>query len=174
MLLAEAVGAVADDVYGALMRHPRSFLLSQVAPFLSQYPAAQHAVAEAGDLTRKQWENVYSRLLQLLQIQPRPDWPIERISVALQCIIDGVVVRHQVDSALVDNSVWHSASLLADTVIAFCMECSTSTEMRNPAGAASINSASPHCTPIVPRAHLAAHRHCLLPTGWMAGRELEG
>ena len=119
--LADAVGAVADDVYAALMRHPRSFLLSQVAPFLNQFPAARQAVAESGDLTRRQWQQVYAGLLDLLHIQPRPDWPLERISVALQCIIDGVVVRHQVDADLVNNSRWHTASLLSDTVIAFCI-----------------------------------------------------
>lgn len=119
--LAHAVGAVADDVYAALMRHPRSFLLSQVAPFLSQFPAARQAVAESGDLTRRQWEDVYGRLLQVLHLQPRPDWPLDRISIALQCIIDGVVVRHQINADLVDNSDWQNASLLSDTVIAFCI-----------------------------------------------------
>ncbi|MGI8458517.1 MAG: hypothetical protein ACR2LI_10445 [Propionibacteriaceae bacterium] len=113
------VGGVIENLVDTLTDHPRSFLLCYLAPYLPRHPETANYVREAAEADLARWTYGYTAVLDALGVRPRPDWPMERITLALQCVLDGFVLRHRVQPALMDGARWHTASLMADTVVAF-------------------------------------------------------
>jgi hypothetical protein len=115
----DGVSAVIEQLVGALTEHPRSFLLCYVAPYLPRHPETAASVREAAAEAQGRWASGFGQVLDALGVKPRPDWPLERMTLALQCVLDGFVLRHRVQPALMEGASWHTASLMADTVVAF-------------------------------------------------------
>ncbi len=107
-----------DDVVSALLAHPRSFLLAHIAPLLPRHPeAASHVQASAND-SQASWTADYPGVLQAFGIQLRPDWPAERLTLAIQIILDGTLVRCRVEPDHIAAARWRNGSIYADTVLA--------------------------------------------------------
>ncbi len=113
------VSGVIEDLVDTLSNHPRSFLLCHVAPYLPRHPETAAYVRAAAEADLARWTLGYAAVLETLGVRPRPDWPMDRLTLALQCVLDGFVLRHRVQPVLMDAAHWHTASLMADTVVAF-------------------------------------------------------
>lgn len=111
--------AVADNLYVGLLSRPRSFLLAHVGPMLCQHPDLHEAVLESTREALDAWAAGYAEALRQVGIDFRPGWTMERVTLALQAILDGFVLRSRIDPAGVAAARWGTASLFADTVLAF-------------------------------------------------------
>ncbi len=112
------VSAVADNLLDVLISHPRSFLLAHIAPLLPRHPALADDIRVGGEESLRLWSNNYRELLLALDLNLRPDWPIERLALAIQLVLDGVVMRSRIQPDSVIPSRWATASLYSDTVLA--------------------------------------------------------
>ena len=112
------VSAVIDNLVGILVSHPRSFLLAHIAPLLPRHPRLADDIRNRSEASQKAWSENYQMLLTAMNLDLRPDWPLERLTLAIQLVLDGTVVRSRVQAGKVLPSRWATASLYADTVLA--------------------------------------------------------
>ncbi len=117
--LSDGVTLVVDDLAHTLLGHPRSFLLAHIAPLLPRHPELAEELLESARTPHETWTAQYPRLLATLGIGLRPDWPPERITLAIQIMLDGLMVRSRVEPRAVEASAWRTGSLFADMVLAF-------------------------------------------------------
>jgi len=110
---------VADSLLTHLESHPRSYLLLHLGPVIGQHPYLDQAVQQSIRKTREAWHVGYLDVLTRMGARPRPGWPIERIELALQAMLDGFLVRGRLQPTEMRDATWDGASLFADTVIAF-------------------------------------------------------
>lgn len=112
------VASAADNLVEVLIAHPRSFLLAHIAPLLPRHPALAADIRARAESSLKAWSDTYLELLDYLQLGLRSDWPVERLSMAIQVVLDGIVIRSRIEPDRVLPSRWARASLYADTVLA--------------------------------------------------------
>lgn len=112
------VGVVIDNLVSILVAHPRSFLLAHIAPLLPRHPMLAEDIRSSSEASQQAWSDTYQILLAALNLDLRPDWPIERLTLAIQLVLDGTVVRSRVQTNRVMVSRWATATLYADTVLA--------------------------------------------------------
>lgn len=117
--LSDGVALVVDDLAQTLLGHPRSFLLAHIAPLLPRHPELAGELLESARTPHETWTAEYPALLQRLGISLRPDWPPERLTLAIQIMLDGLMVRSRVEPRAVEASAWETGSLFADMVLAF-------------------------------------------------------
>jgi AcrR family transcriptional regulator len=111
---------VADGVLDSLLPYPRTYLLLHIAPLLPQHPQIHEAVMPTVRQGINNFSVGYDAMLTHLGLVPRPEWTIERISLALQAMLDGFCLRPRIMPEEY-SSRWKGASLFADTVIAFTL-----------------------------------------------------
>jgi hypothetical protein len=113
---------VADGVLDALLPYPRTYLLLHIAPLLPQHPKIHERVMPTVREGIKNFSVGYEYMLTNLGLVPRPEWSIERLTWALQAMLDGFCLRPRImPEEYNDTSRWKGASLFADTVIAFTL-----------------------------------------------------
>lgn len=112
------VSVVIDNLVSILISHPRSFLLAHIAPLLPRHPKLADDIRNGSEASQKAWSETYQMLLTAMNLDLRPDWPLERLTLAIQLVLDGTVVRSRVQAGKVLPSRWVTASLYADTVLA--------------------------------------------------------
>ncbi len=114
-----AITLTADTVLCDLMAHPRSFLLMHLAPMLPHHPEIQQPIAVDAAGIQRDWAEGYLQLMDAFGVQLRPEWTMERLSLVLQMLLDGHMLRSRVDPDLVQATRWESASLFATAVVTF-------------------------------------------------------
>lgn len=112
------VGIVIDNLVTILTSHPRSFLLAHIAPLLPRHPQLAEDIRSGSESSQKAWSETYQMLLTAMNLKLRPDWSVERLTLAIQLVLDGTVVRSRIQLDRVIASRWATASLYADTVLA--------------------------------------------------------
>lgn len=112
------VSAVVDNLLEILFTHPRSFLLAHIAPLLSRHPALAADIRSRNIASQQAWSRAYHEMLMHLNLVLRRDWPIDRLTLAIQIVLDGTVVRSRIQPDDVQPSRWATASIYADTVLA--------------------------------------------------------
>lgn len=112
------VSAVIDNLVDILVSHPRSFLLAHIAPLLPRHPQLARDVLQGSETSQTAWSETYQTLLAAMDLGLRPDWTLERLTLAIQLVLDGTIVRSRVQADSVLPSRWATASLYADTVLA--------------------------------------------------------
>lgn len=118
MSFAESVAGVVDGLVDSLLVHPRAFLLAHIAPLLPRHPEIAEQVRASSCAAQTAWTAEYVETLQALGIGLRPDWPFERLTLAIQLVLDGTIVRSRVEPDNFAASRWASGSMYADTVLA--------------------------------------------------------
>ncbi len=113
----DVVAETVEDLYADLVVNPRSFLLCQFAPYFEVHPRMAEQVAAAGEVEQNRWIEVFATLAAGLPGGFRPEWNPERAGVALQCMLDGFVMRYRINPAMIDDAAWAGASLLVDTIL---------------------------------------------------------
>jgi hypothetical protein len=115
-----AIIQIADGLLDAMVPYPRTYLLLHIAPLLPQHPKIHEAVMPTVREGINNFSVSYEAMLAHLGLVPRPEWTIERISLALQAMLDGFCLRPRIMPEEY-NSRWKGASLFADTVIAYTL-----------------------------------------------------
>lgn len=114
----ESVSSIADSLVDLLYSHPRSFLLAHIAPLLSRHGQLTEDVRQSVLLAQQQWSNHYAALQQAMGVQLRPDWTVERLSLAIRLVLDGLLVQSRIEPGIVSSDHWAAGSIYADTVLA--------------------------------------------------------
>lgn len=117
--VSDGVALVVDDLAQTLLGHPRSFLLAHIAPLLPRHPELADELLESSRTPHETWTAQYPMLLAQLGICLRPDWPPERVTLAVQIMLDGLMVRSRLEPRAIEASAWRTGSLFADMVLAF-------------------------------------------------------
>lgn len=115
----EGIALIVDELISDLLMHPRSFLLAHIAPLLPRHPALAAQVADDALQAHHAWMAEYPIMLHHLGCSFRPDWPAARVTLSLQIVLDGFVLRARVNPDQIEAAAWQSGSLFADTIIAF-------------------------------------------------------
>lgn len=113
-----SVSTVADGLVALLQSHPRSFLLAHIAPLLPRHGQLAEGIRLSSIDVQEQWSNHYRALQQVMGVQLRPDWTVDRLTLAIRLVLDGIMVRSRVEPDIVASSRWASGSIYADTVLA--------------------------------------------------------
>ena len=119
--LSQQVINAADDLLGGLVRNPRSFLILHLGPLLPRQPQLAGALAPASRAATSVWLGLYRRLAHGLDLVMRPEWTFKRMSLVLQAMLDGFVLRHRTHPGETAGYRWKGASVLADAIIAFLL-----------------------------------------------------
>lgn len=113
-----AVNTVADGFLALLQSHPRSFLLAHIAPLLSRHGQLAEDIRRSNTAAQHTWSQRYQGLLDAMKLRLRPDWPLERFSLATQVVLDGIMIRSRIEPDNLAPSRWATGSLYADMVLA--------------------------------------------------------
>jgi len=69
----------------------------------------------------QRWAAGYAQLANGLGLVLRPEWSVERVSLVLQAMLDGFVLRYRVQPDDYPTSHYEGVSIFADAVIAFIL-----------------------------------------------------
>lgn len=114
----KTVGDVLSDMAHSLLVHPRSALLAHIAPLLPRHEEIAIGIQSASRAGHAAWTQGYSEVLQMLGLRLRPDWPAERMSMALQLILDGSLVRARAEESTPEPTRWEIGSVCVDAMLA--------------------------------------------------------
>ena len=117
--LAETIRFSAETILANLLERPRSFLLMHLAPMLPRHPLIQQQIANDAVSIQREWAEGYRSLMNDFHLTLRPEWNLERLSLCLQLLLDGQMVRHRVDAAYLDTQRRAESTLFSDAVLAF-------------------------------------------------------
>lgn len=112
------IALIAEDLVTGLLAHPRSFLLAHVAPLFPRHPELREEVSQASRGPQDEWAAAFPELLERVGFRLRPDWTPARLTLAVQVMLDGYLVRSRVEPGLLEPG-WAQASLFADMVVTF-------------------------------------------------------
>lgn len=115
----ERLRIVTDAIEIELYEHPRTWLLAHVAPLLGHHPEVAAPVIEAARADQDMWVLFIQRALDDTGAALRPGWTDERIQMALQAILDGVLLRRRIDPERFHDTLWASANVYTDVTLAF-------------------------------------------------------
>lgn len=109
---------VLADMARSLLVHPRSALLAHIAPLLPRHEEIAIGIQAASRAGHSAWTEGYSEVLRMLGLQLRPDWPAERMSMALQLVLDGSLVRARAEESTPEPTRWEIGSVCVDAMLA--------------------------------------------------------
>lgn len=109
---------VVDNLIGGLVSQPRSFLLAHIAALLPRHPGLASDLQVASSASQLAWSEMYRDILLAMGVKLRKGWSIDRLTLAIQLVLDGAVMRSRIQPDHVLRSRWESASVYADTVLA--------------------------------------------------------
>ncbi len=96
-LFSEQVNEFAVGLVSELVRNPRSYLLAHLSPMLTTHPALRQDFLDYTRTDHDLWRDFYEQLVRVFGLTWRPGWNSESFTLALQCLLDGFVLRHRVD-----------------------------------------------------------------------------
>ncbi len=115
--VSQLVVGVTDELLTSLVQHPRSYLVLHLGPLLPRHPQLAKALYPSSRTALRAWADLYRRLADGLDLVMRPEWTFKRLSVVLQAMLDGFVLRHRVRAGGNPHPGWQDANVLADAVI---------------------------------------------------------
>lgn len=119
--LSDQLIGVADDLLADLSQHPRSYLILHLGPLLPRHPQLAGALLPGSRAANRVWLGIYRRLAHGLDLVMRPEWTFQRMSLVLQAMLDGFLLRARTQPADHTTYRWQGASVLADAIIAFLL-----------------------------------------------------
>ncbi len=111
----------AGSLLQALLTHPRSFLLMHIGPLLAQHPDLHEAITERMRTSRAPWYDGYRLLITDFGLVLRPGWTVDRLGMALTCMLDGFLLRSRLQAVEMDSLAAGEITLFADTILAFTL-----------------------------------------------------
>jgi len=117
-LFSEQVNEFAVAIVAELVANPRSYLLAHLSPMLTTHPALRQDFIDYTRADHDLWRDFYEQLVRVFGLSWRPGWNSESLTLALQCLLDGFVLRHRVDEERSPLSDWAAPSFIGSTVTA--------------------------------------------------------
>jgi hypothetical protein len=117
-LFSEQVNEFAVGIVSELVANPRSYLLAHLSPMLTTHPALRQDFLDYTRTDHDLWRDFYEQLVRVFGLTWRPGWNSESFTLALQCLLDGFVLRHRVDEERSPLSDWAAPSFVGATVTA--------------------------------------------------------
>lgn len=117
-LFSEQVNEFAVGLVAELVGNPRSYLLAHLSPMLTTHPALRQDFLHYTRTDHDLWRDFYEQLVRVFGLSWRPGWNSESFTLALQCLLDGFVLRHRVDEERSPLSDWAAPSFIGTTVTA--------------------------------------------------------
>ncbi len=114
----QRVDGFAPALVRELVTNPRSYLLAHIAPMLLAHPELKESLVEFTREDVERWKAVYEDVLTMLGAELRPGWNLDSLALSLQCLLDGLVLRHRIDPQHSPISNWAQASLVTDAALA--------------------------------------------------------
>lgn len=117
----ELAATFTDQVLKELVTDPRSYLLAHLVPLLADATSAAE-LADAINADQRAWEEAFQVLLDSTGVVLRPGWTPHSVTLGLQAVLDGFVLRTRVQPAdypFGDGHSWQGNSLFADMILAF-------------------------------------------------------
>jgi hypothetical protein len=90
-------------------------------PLLPQHPRLWEALLPEIRRDLQAWAENYAFIVSELDLALRPGWTIERVSLVLQAMLDGFVLRYRIQPDEYSTSRHHDVSVFADAVVAFIL-----------------------------------------------------
>ncbi len=106
------------DMVNELIANPRSYLLLHIAPLLVGHPELHQGLIGYTRADQARWQAVFTEVLRMSGKQLRPGWTMERLTLALNVVLDGAILRHRIDPARSTVSAWAHDNLTADMMLA--------------------------------------------------------
>ncbi len=119
-LSAEAT-ALADIVEAALFDDPRSHLLMHIAPLLAPHQSVHEPVVTSIRSQQERWRDLYIGIMDRWNLDFRPGWTAERLTLAIETVVDGVLLKRRLDPEYSEKGSWSLANLLSDSILALCV-----------------------------------------------------
>jgi hypothetical protein len=119
--MSQLVAHVTDDLLTSLVQHPRSYLVLHLGPLLPRNPRLAKALSPSSRATTRAWLRLYHALADRHDLVLRPEWTFKRLSLVLQAMVDGFVLRYRVRPGGHPRNSWKEANILADAVIAMLL-----------------------------------------------------
>lgn len=104
-----------------LLVNPRSLLLAHIAPMMSHHPNLYEALVHFSRDEHERWKQVYAEVLEMVGVQLRPGWTLDSLALALQCLLDGLVLRHRIDNEHSPSSDYAGPNFAADAILGVVM-----------------------------------------------------
>jgi hypothetical protein len=114
----EQVNEFAVGIVSELVANPRSYLLAHLAPVLTTHPALRQDFLDYTRADHDLWRDFYQQVMRVFGLSWRPGWNAESFTLALQCLLDGFVLRHRVDEERSPLSDWAAPTFIGTTVTA--------------------------------------------------------
>jgi hypothetical protein len=119
--MSQLIADVADELLTSLIQHPRSYLVLHLGPLLPRYPDLAKALSPGARDATRAWLRLYHALADQHDFVLRPEWTFKRLTVVLQAMLDGFVLRYRVRPGGYPRHSWKEANILADAVIALLL-----------------------------------------------------
>jgi AcrR family transcriptional regulator len=116
--LAERISAFTGGLIDELLANPRSYLLLHLAPLLIGNPELHAVLIGYTRSDQARWQVVFSELLRLSGKSLRPGWTMERLTLALNVVLDGAILRYRIDPGHSTVSAWARGNLTTDMMLA--------------------------------------------------------
>ena len=119
--MSQHIADVTDELLTSLLQHPRSYLVLHLGPLLPRYPQLAKALSPGSREATRAWVRLYHALADQHDLVLRPEWTFKRLSVVLQAMLDGFVLRYRVRPGGSPRHSWKEANILADAVVALLL-----------------------------------------------------
>ena len=116
--VSERIYAFVGTLVSELIANPRSYLLLHIAPLLIGNPELHASLIGYTRSDQARWQTVFTEVLKQTGKQLRPGWTMERLTLALNVVLDGAILRHRIDPAHSTVSAWAHGNLTADMILA--------------------------------------------------------
>lgn len=98
-LFSARVERFASALIAELISTPRSYLLAHIAPLLVAHPTLHEKLVAFVREDFETWSGIYREVLVLMHRDLRPGWTFTRLTLSLQALLDGIVLRHRIGAA---------------------------------------------------------------------------
>lgn len=112
---------ITEGLLAALLRHPRSYLALHLGPLLPHHPELWEVLLPEIQRAIHGWTVGYAHIVAALGLTLRPEWSARRVSLVLQAMLDGFVLRYRIQPNDYSNARYEDTSIFADSVIAFIL-----------------------------------------------------
>jgi hypothetical protein len=119
--MSQLVAHVTEELLTSLVQHPRSYLVLHLGPLLPRHPQLAKALSPSSRAATRAWLRLYHALADRHDLVLRPEWTFKRLSLVLQAMVDGFVLRYRMRPGGHPRNSWKEANILADAVVALLL-----------------------------------------------------
>lgn len=112
------IEALTGSVMSELLAHPRSLLLGHLASVMHGSPELRDRIVEATADDVRGWVAFYGAVVDAVGLTWRPGWTAVKAQIAIQGLMDGLLIRSRLIGPTIDGHAWHPVDVFTDAVTA--------------------------------------------------------